>query len=72
MIESNFFDKTFVGSPNVPRKVSSRTLRSAIEEALTDYIRRNLETVLGEELRLPWTNPDRQPSDDNYTKRDVV
>lgn len=34
--------------------MSSRSFRSAIEEALTSYTRLNLETVLAEELKLHW------------------
>lgn len=72
MSRFNFFDTMSVGSPKVPTKVSSRTLRSAIEEALMTYTRRSLETVLAEELGLAWTKTDRQPSDDDYSKRDVI
>lgn len=36
------------------------------------YTRRSLETVLAEELGLAWTKTDRQPSDDDYSKRDVI
>lgn len=60
-------------SPTVPTKVSSRTLRSAIEEALIHtYTRRDLETVFAEELRLTWLETDHQPTDTDYSKRDVV
>ncbi|WP_418345866.1 hypothetical protein [Rhodococcus pyridinivorans] len=72
MTGSNFFEAMFVSSPTVPTKVSSRTLRAAIEDALMTYTRVNLETVLAEELRLPWPHTDRQPSDSLYTKRDVI
>ena len=71
----NFFDEASasLGSSKVPPKVSSRTFRAAIERALMEsYTRVNLETVLGEELRLPWTKVDRQPSDNDYSKRELI
>lgn len=36
------------------------------------YTREDLEMVLAEELRLTWPKEDYQPSDDGYTKRDVI
>lgn len=68
----NVFDPILVDSPKVPTKVSSRAFRSAIEEALMDYTRRDLETVLAEELHLSWTRTDRRPNNSDYTKREVV
>ncbi|SCQ62645.1 Hypothetical protein PFR_JS9-2_1486 [Propionibacterium freudenreichii] len=57
----------------VPAKVSSRSFRHAIEEALIHgYTRTDLETVLAEELKLPWSSVDHQPSDNEFTKRDVI
>lgn len=67
----NFFDSVLTDSPKVPVKVSSRAFRSAIEEALMTYTRRNLETVLAEELKLPWTHEAAQPGDD-FSKRDLI
>lgn len=69
----NFFE-AFVGTvPKVPVKVSSRSFRSAIEEALIHtYTRRDLETVLAEELKLAWPRTDTGPDDGGYTKRDVI
>ncbi|GAA1995362.1 hypothetical protein GCM10009718_36800 [Isoptericola halotolerans] len=56
----NFFDAAIFASSKVPTKVSSRTLRAAKEQALIDSnTRRDLETVLGEELQLPWSVSDR-------------
>ncbi|SDR92809.1 hypothetical protein SAMN04489860_0405 [Paraoerskovia marina] len=69
----DFFETAIAASSTVPTKVSSRTLRAAIEQTLIDaYTRRDLETVLGEELQLPWTASDYQPSDRHYTKRALV
>lgn len=69
----SFFDAAIAdASSKGPPKVSSRTLRAAIEQVLIDtYTRRDLETVLGEELQLPWTESDLQPGD-SETKRDVI
>lgn len=36
------------------------------------YTRSVLETVLADELQLPWTNTDCKPSDGDYTKREVI
>ena len=72
---SNFglFDAFLSGAPKVPVKVSSRAFRLAIEEALIHtYTRQDLETVLAEELKLPWPRTEHQPTDDEYTKRDVI
>lgn len=55
-----------------PPKVSSRSFRSAIEETLMYYTRKELETVLAEDLCLSWPLEDYQPTDDEYTKRDVI
>lgn len=69
----NFLDALLAGSPKVPTKVSSRTFRSAIEEALIHiYTRQDLQTVFTEELKLSWTKTDREPADAEYTKRDVI
>lgn len=55
MTDFDLFDAIFADSPKPPAKVSSRTFRSAIEEALIHtYTRSNLETVFTEELRLSW------------------
>ncbi|WP_306232865.1 hypothetical protein [Agrococcus beijingensis] len=73
MSSSKFFDTFLADAANVPVKVSSRSFRSAIEEALIHtYTRQDLETVLAEELELPWPSTDQQPTDDQFTKRDVV
>ncbi|MCC2321264.1 hypothetical protein [Cellulomonas xiejunii] len=46
-----------------PAKVSRRTLRTAIEDALiSGFTRRNLEVVLVEELKLVWEGDDSGPS----------
>jgi len=69
----SFFDAIVADSPKAPSKVSSRTFRSAIEEALIHtYTRSDLETVFAEELKLQWPNPDQQPSHADYSKRDVI
>lgn len=69
----NFFEATLAGTPKAPVKVSSRSFRSAIEEALIQrYTRRDLEVVLDEELELPWTLAQSKPTDDEFTKRDVI
>ncbi|GAA1942197.1 hypothetical protein GCM10009689_24320 [Brevibacterium antiquum] len=53
-------------------KATSRSFRNAIAEAfIHTYTRRDLETVLAEELQLPWSIPDRKPGDEEY-KRDVI
>lgn len=70
--EFNVFDAILAGSPKGPPKVSSRSFRNAIEGALMSYTRVNLETVLAEELQLPWPKEDRQPTDEEYSKRDVI
>ena len=73
MSDFNFFEAIFVDSPKPPTKVSSRTFRSAIEEALIHtYTRSNLETVLAEEFRLSWPETERQPTHVDYSKRDVI
>lgn len=70
---SNFFDTFQANAPKVPVKVSSRSFRSAIEEAfIHTYTRQDLETVLAEELKLPWPEMDKRPTDNDFTKRDVV
>jgi len=69
----NYFDAILSDSPRTPVKVSSRSFRHAIEEALIHgYTRTDLETVLAEELKLPWSSVDHQPSDNEFTKRDVI
>ncbi|XPP25644.1 MAG: DUF559 domain-containing protein [Leucobacter sp.] len=70
----SFLDAFLVDSSSTPVKVSSRTFRSAIEDAfIHTYTRRDLETVLAEELRLLWTNTEWQPTDENgFTKRDLI
>lgn len=69
----NFFDAIPSGAPKVPAKVSSRSFRLAIEEALIHtYKRRDLETVLAEELKLPWSKIDHLPTYEEYSKREVI
>ena len=73
MSSPNFFDAFLTDAPKVPVKASSRAFRSAIEEALFHtYTRRNLESVLDEELRLQWPTEDRQPADGEEAIRLVV
>lgn len=72
MNDFSFFDAALADIPKTPPKVSPRSFRSAIEEALMTYTRKDLETVLGEELRLPWPEVDHHPTDDEYTKREVI
>ncbi|MBY9074233.1 DUF559 domain-containing protein [Nocardioides sp. WL0053] len=50
------------GVERAPVKVSTRTLRLAIEEALIPFTRRNLEIVLSEELGLIWEGDELGPS----------
>ncbi|WP_299304471.1 hypothetical protein [uncultured Brachybacterium sp.] len=71
MSGSNFFGTVLSDATRVPVKASSRTFRTAIKEALKTYTRRNLETVLAEELRLPWTKTDSHPSE-AYYKADLI
>jgi hypothetical protein len=69
----NFFEAILADTPKAPTKVSSRTFRSAIEEALIHtYTRSDLETVFAEEFRLPWPETEQQPTDAGYSKRDVI
>lgn len=69
----NFFPGILTGAPKVPVKVSSRSFRSAIEEAfIHTYTRSDLETVFAEELRLPWSGTEHQPTDADYSKRDLI
>lgn len=69
----NCSEATLADSPRAPTKVSSRTFRSAIEEALIQtYTRSDLDTVFAEELRLPWLETEQQPTHADYTKRDVI
>lgn len=69
----NFFDAILSDAPKVPTKVSSRSFRLAIEEALIHtYTRQDLETVLAEELKLSWAKTDHQPAYSEYSKRDVI
>lgn len=69
----NFFEGILTDVPKVPVKVSSRSFRSAIEEAfIHTYTRQDLEIVLAEELKLSWPKTDHHPTDSGYTKRDVV
>lgn len=73
MSSSNFFDTFPANAPKVPVKVSTRAFRVAVEEALIQtYTRQDLETVLAEELSLPWPRTDHQPTENDYTKRDVI
>ncbi|MDR6636969.1 hypothetical protein [Paenarthrobacter nitroguajacolicus] len=69
----DFFTRTVTDAPKAPVRVSSRLFRNAIEEAfIYTYTRQDLEIVLAEELKLSWPNTDHQPSDNEYTKRDVI
>ncbi|MGO4383404.1 hypothetical protein [Specibacter sp. RAF43] len=69
----NFFEAIPADFPKAPTKVSSRTFRGAIEEALIHtYTRSDLETVFAEELRLPWPETEQQPTHADYSKRDVI
>jgi hypothetical protein len=69
----NFFEGILTDVPKVPVKVPSRSFRSAIEEALIHtYTRQDLQIVLAEELKLSWPKKDHQPTDNEYTKRDVI
>lgn len=73
MSSFKFFDTFLSDTPKVPVRVSSRAFRLAIEEALIHtYTRQDLETVLAEELKLSWLKTEHQPTDDEYTKRDVI
>lgn len=55
-----------------PAKVSTRTLRAAIEDALIySFTRTNLELVLAEELQLTWINDACDPSEAD-TKRALI
>lgn len=47
-------------------------MRVAVEQALTQYTRIELNEVLREELKLAWPNPDIDPSTPEWSKRDVV
>ena len=68
----NSLDSTLSDAPKGSVKVSTRTFRSAIEEALIHtYTRQDLETVLAEELKLTWPKTDGQPADEE-SKRDVI
>lgn len=73
---AGFFDRVLadLGTASLlPVKVSTRSFRSAVEEALIHgYTRVELETVLDEELRLEWSRTDSQPNDSAQTKRDVI
>lgn len=73
MSDFNFFEAIVSDSPKAPTKVSSRTFRSAIEEALIHtYTRSDLETVFAEELRLPWPETEKEPTHADYSKRDAI
>lgn len=75
---SNFFSSfgfpasgTSADVPAKPLRLSSRTLRQAIENALMDaYTRAQLEPVLAEELKLEWSH-EGTPADCD-TKRSLV
>lgn len=54
----------------VPVKVSTRTLRAALEETLMQYTRSALELVLAEELNLAWSLSTPASSED--TKRELI
>lgn len=55
-----------------PAKLSTRTLRAAIEDALIySFTRTNLELVLAEELQLTWTNDACDPPEAD-TKRALI
>lgn len=44
-------------APKPPVRVSTRTLRDALEATLMGYTRTDLEVVLGDELKLEWPYP---------------
>ncbi|MET3937154.1 hypothetical protein [Arthrobacter sp. OAP107] len=69
----NFFAESVTDAPRVPVKASSRSFRNAIEEAfIHTYTRQDLQVVLSEELKLSWPKTDHQPTDSQYTKRDII
>ncbi|MEV7475259.1 hypothetical protein AB0N33_16285 [Pseudarthrobacter oxydans] len=69
----NSFAEILTGAPRLPVKVSSRSFRSAVEEAfIQTYTRQDLQSVLAEELKLSWPKTDHQPADTGYTKRDII
>lgn len=70
MTNGPFFADLF--QPTTPRKVivSARTLRTAIENALMSYTRPELEVVLADELKLPWTHS--ESPEDQSTKRSLI
>ncbi|MEV0359420.1 hypothetical protein AB0H71_25530 [Nocardia sp. NPDC050697] len=59
--------------PLVPHRitVSVRTVRAAIESVLMGFTRVELQVVLADELKLPWTQED-SPSDPSYSKRALI
>lgn len=65
----------FAGGDDLPEraplKLSTRTLKHAIEAALMSYTRADLEPVLAEELNLAWLHDD-SPSDPMLTKRSLI
>lgn len=73
---AGFFDRVladFGTTSLLPVKVSTRSFRSAVEEALIHgYTRTDLEAVLNEELRLEWGRSDSEPNNTALTKRDVI
>ncbi|MBM6588925.1 hypothetical protein [Brevibacterium sp. RIT 803] len=69
----NSFEGLLADNAKGPVRVSSRSFWGAIEEAFIDaYTRCDLETVLAEELKLQWLKTDHEPTDDDFTKRDVI
>lgn len=69
----NFFAESVTDAPRGPVKASSRSFRSAIEEAfIHTYTRQDLQIVFSEELKLSWPKTDHQPTDSEYTKRDII
>lgn len=59
-------------APLPPVRVSARTMRTSVEEALMSYTRVDLEVVLADELGLDWLHADTTPDDADFTKRDLI
>lgn len=72
---SDFYRPAFLSgltarSGDAPVKLSVRTLGHAIEDALMNYSRADLETVLADELDLEWTHDDLPSTSE--TKRTLI
>jgi very-short-patch-repair endonuclease len=57
-------------TPRRPVQVSVRTVRAAIDTALMHPTRHELEIILADELKLPWTH--RAPPSETRTKRELI